>query len=112
MTIPSNPQEYIHRAAVDPEGNRVGKVSKVYLDDHTQQPAWFLVETGLFGMRDSFAPIHGSRLDGERVVLGVSKDQVKGAPNIDRDAHLSEAEEEALREYYRGYLGTAEGGQP
>ena len=112
MTTSPDPQEYIHRAAVDPEGNRIGKVSKVYLDDHTGQPLWVLVETGLFGTRDSFAPIHGSRIDGERVMLAVSKDQVKDAPNIDRDAHVSESEEDALRQYYSGHLGSAEGGQP
>jgi len=47
------------------------------------------VETGLFGTRQSFAPIHGSRFDDELVVLAVSKDQIKDAPNIDRDAHIS-----------------------
>ena len=39
-------------------------------------------------------------------MLAVSKDQVKDAPNIDRDAHISESEEDALRQYYRGHLGT------
>ena len=111
MTTPPDPQEYIHRAAVDPDGNRIGKVSKVYLNDHTGQPQWVLVETGLFGTRDSFAPIHGSRMDGELVVLAVSKEQVKDAPNIDRDTRISESEEDALRQYYSGNLGTAEGGQ-
>jgi hypothetical protein len=65
------------------------------------------VETGLFGTRQSFAPIHGSRFDGELVVLAVSKEQVKGAPNIDRDEQLSESEQDALRQYYSGYLDTA-----
>ncbi len=110
MTTPSEPNEYIHRAAVDPDDNRIGKVSKVYLDDNTGQPQWVLVETGLFGTRDSFAPIHGSRIDGERVVLAVSKEQVKDAPNIDKDAHISQSEEDTLRQYYSGYLGTPEGG--
>jgi uncharacterized protein YrrD len=104
MTTSPDSKEYIHRAAVDPDGNRIGKVSKVYLDDTTGQPQWVLVETGLFGTRDSFAPVHGSRIDGERVVLAVSKEQVKDAPNIDRDAHLSQSEEDTLRQYYRGYL--------
>jgi hypothetical protein len=40
-------------------------------------------------------------------VLAVSKDQVKDAPNIDWDAHISDGEQDALRQYYRGYLGTA-----
>jgi hypothetical protein len=108
MTTPQDPRQYIHRAAVDPEGNRIGKISQVYLDDQTGQPLWALVETGLFGTRNSFAPVHGSRFDGELVVLAVSKDQVKDAPNIDRDAHISESEQDALRQYYSGYLSTAE----
>ena len=111
MNTTPEPKEYIHRAAVDPDGNRIGKVSKVYLDDQTGQPQWILVETGLFGTRDSFAPVHGSRIDGERVVLAVSKDQVKDAPSIEKDAHISKSEEDTLRQYYGDYLGTAEEGQ-
>jgi PRC-barrel domain len=107
MTMPQDTEKYIRRAAVDAEGNRIGKVTKVYLDDQTGQPQWLLVETGLFGTRQSFAPVRGSRLDGEElVVLAVSKDQVKDAPNIDPDGHISQSEEDALREYYSDYLGT------
>ena len=108
MTTSQDPQQYIHRAAVDAEGNKIGKISKVYHDDQSGQPQWVLVETGLFGTRQSFAPIHGSRVDGELVVLAVSKDQVKDAPNIDQEAHLSESEEDTLRQHYSGYFGTAE----
>jgi len=107
MTAPQDPQQFIHRVAADAEGNRMGKVSKVYLDDRTGQPLWLLVETGLFGTRQSFAPIHGARLDGEVAVLAVSKDQVKDAPNIDEDGHVSDSDQDALRQYYSGYLGTA-----
>jgi hypothetical protein len=108
MTTPQDTPDYIHRAAVDPEGNRIGKISQVYNNDQTGQPLWVLVETGLFGTRQSFAPIHGSRLDGELVVLAVSKDQIKDAPNVDSDAHLSDSEQDALRQYYSGYLGTTQ----
>jgi hypothetical protein len=109
MTTPQDPQDYIHHVAVDAEGNRIGKITKVYHDDQGGQPLWVLVETGLFGTRQSFAPVHGARSDGEQlVVLAVSKDQVKDAPNIDSDAHISESEQDALRQYYSGYLGTAQ----
>jgi hypothetical protein len=37
----------------------------------------------------------------------VSKDQVKDAPNIDRDAHVDESDQDALRQYYSGSLGTS-----
>ena len=119
MTTPQDTERYIRRAAVDAEGNRIGKITKVYLDDQTGQPQWILVKTGLFGTRQSFAPIRGSRFDGEQlVILAVSKDQVKDAPNIAQDAHISQSEEDALRQYYSDHLGTAgqtsghaEGGQ-
>ena len=107
MTTPQDTEQYIRRAAVDAEGNRIGKITKVYRDEQTGQPQWLLVETGLLGTRQSFAPIHGSRLDGEQlVVLAVSKDQVKDAPDIDTDAHISESDQDALRQYYRDYLDT------
>ena len=102
MTTPQDTEQYIHRAAVDAEGNRIGKITKVYLDDQTGQPQWVLVETGLLGTQKSFVPIHGSRFDGELVVLAVSKDQVKDAPDIDEDAHISESDKDALRQHYRG----------
>ena len=108
MTTPHDPAQYIHRAAVDADGNRIGKISQVYLDDQTRQPLWVLVETGLFGTRQSYAPIHGSRFDDEVVVLAVSKDQIKDSPDIDRDEQLSEREQGALRQHYSAYLGTSE----
>jgi hypothetical protein len=109
VTTEQDAQQYIHRAAVDAEGNRFGKISQVYLDEKTGQPLWLMLETGLFGTRQSFAPIHGARLDGEQLaVLAVSKDQVKDSPNIDKDAQISDSEQDALRSYYRGYLGPAE----
>jgi hypothetical protein len=109
MTTSKDPRDYVRSVAVDAEGNRIGKITKVYHDDQTGQPLWVLVETGLIGTRQSFAPVHGSRFDGEQlVVLAVSKDQVKDAPNIDSDAHVSESEQDALRQYYSGHLGTAQ----
>jgi hypothetical protein len=108
MTSSQDPPDYIHRAAVDAEGNRIGKISQVYLDERTGQPQWVLVETGLFGTRQSFAPIRGSKLDGELVVLAVSKNQVKDAPDIDSGKQLNDDDQEALRQHYSGYPGSAE----
>ena len=107
MTATHDPQQYIHRAAVDTEGSRVGKISQVYFDEQTGQPLWVLVETGLFGTRLSFAPILGSTLDDQVVVLAVTKDQIKDAPNIEKDSQLSASEQDALRRHYSGYLDTA-----
>ena len=44
----------------------------------------------------------GTSFDGELVVLAVSKDQVKDAPNVESGEGLSDSEQEALRQYYSG----------
>ena len=85
MTSPNDAQQYIGRNAVDLEGNKVGQIGQVYLDDRTGQPLWVTVSTGLFGNRQSFAPISGSAFDGDDVRLAVSKDTIKDAPNVDDD---------------------------
>jgi len=110
MTTPSDAQQFIGRTAVDPEGSKVGKISQVYLDDATGEPIWVTVTTGLFGTRESFAPLYGAGFDGEDVRLAVTKDQVKDAPGVDADEHLGGDEEQSLYQYYAGHLGTGEGG--
>ena len=62
---------------------------------------WVTVATGMFGTRQSFAPIYGSRVVGDQVVLAVFKDQIKDAPNIDDDGHVSPSEQDALYQHYR-----------
>jgi hypothetical protein len=100
-TNPTDVQNLIGRTAVDHEGNKIGKVGQVYLDDQTSQPQWVTISTGLFGNKESFAPIAGSSYDGDNLVLAVTKDQVKGAPNLDADGHLLGAEFNA--EIQRGH---------
>ena len=44
------------RTLVDRDGNRIGSIDAIYLDDQTGQPEWALVNTGLFGTKSSFVP--------------------------------------------------------
>ena len=39
------------------QGDKIGKVAQVYLDDQTGQPEWVTVRTGLFGTKESFVPL-------------------------------------------------------
>ena len=110
MTTPQDAQQFIGRTALDSEGSKIGKIGQVYLDERTGSPLWITVATGFFGTRQSFAPIHGSRLDGDRVRLAVSGDLVKDAPNIDDDGHIGASEQDALYRHYAGYLGSGQTG--
>ncbi|WP_329308074.1 PRC and DUF2382 domain-containing protein [Streptomyces microflavus] len=84
----------------DNEGEKVGSVGRVYVDDVTGKPDWVTVKTGMFGMKESFVPLAGARRVGSDLHVSHSKDTVKEAPRVDADAHLSVAEEEELYRHY------------
>ena len=86
--------------AYDADGDKIGKVEQVFLDDNSGEPTFLTVNTGLFGSKESFVPVKDVRQDGDRVVLPYQKDVVKDAPKVDADQHLSPAEEEELYRYY------------
>jgi uncharacterized protein (TIGR02271 family) len=105
MTTSQDPQAFIGLTAVDTEGTKIGKVGQLYLDDETGQPVWVTISTGLFGTKESFAPLYGSQASGDSLQLAVSKDMVKDAPSVDTDGHISGAESDELLTYYAGHLG-------
>jgi uncharacterized protein (TIGR02271 family) len=91
----------------DESGEKIGSAAEVYLDDETGQPEWVTVRTGLFGTKESFVPIREADLTDDGVRVPVSKTQVKDAPKIDTDGHLSPQEEQELYRYYGMGSGTA-----
>ncbi|MFD4029721.1 PRC and DUF2382 domain-containing protein [Streptomyces sp. NPDC058637] len=84
----------------DSDGEKVGSVGRVYVDDDTGKPDWITVKTGMFGMKESFVPLAGARRVGSDLHVSHTKDRVKDAPRVDADAHLSVAEEEELYRHY------------
>ena len=93
----------------DSSGDKIGSAAEVYLDDETGQPEWVTVRTGLFGTKESFVPIRDADLTDDGVRVPVSKAQVKDAPKIDTDGHLSPQEEQELYRYYGMGSGTDTG---
>jgi uncharacterized protein (TIGR02271 family) len=88
------------RTLVDRDGSRIGRIDAIYLDDHTGQPEWALVTTGLFGTKASFVPLAQATQTDQDVRVPYDKQLVKDAPRIDPDGQLSEAEERQLWRHY------------
>jgi uncharacterized protein (TIGR02271 family) len=88
------------RTMLDRDGDRIGTIEAIYLDDQTGQPEWALVNTGLFGIKSSFVPLAQATQTGADVRVPYDKQLVKDAPRIDPDQHLSEAEEQQLWRHY------------
>ncbi|MDT5120442.1 MAG: hypothetical protein QOE30_6181 [Mycobacterium sp.] len=99
------PERLIGSVALDPSGNKIGKIGQVYFDSITDQPSWITVSTGLLG-KQNFAPLAGARPSDEGLVLPVDKNTIKDAPDVEDDGQLQPQEEQALYDYYASYLGT------
>lgn len=103
--------EIFDAIAVDQQGNKIGAIGQVYLDDHTGEPTWVSVKTGLFGLKETFAPLHNSVLADGKLRLPYSAEKVKDAPRVDPDMHLDAAEEAELYRYYSIHAVVAGDGQ-
>lgn len=92
---------------VDQEGEKVGSLDKVYLDNATGDPAWVTVRTGWFGGRRAFCPLSNAEIVGHQIRVPYPVAMIKGAPEIQVDRHLTEDEEEQLYDYYSADEGPA-----
>jgi uncharacterized protein (TIGR02271 family) len=85
---------------VDNDGDKIGKIEEIYLDQETNEPEWAVVTTGLFGTKQTFVPIGGASATGDAVRVPFEKSQVKDAPHVDPDGSLSPEEERQLYQHY------------
>lgn len=93
----------------DPDGDKIGTVKQVYLDDADGHPLFVSVATGLFGTSESFVPLEGADLVGDELHVRYGKEQVKDAPRIDADGSLTEDEQDTLFRHYGLAGGTTAG---
>ena len=100
MTDVQDLSAWIDRTLVDDTGDKIGKVVTFYIDEQTEQPQWIAVTTGLLGNRISFVPLQGATAHGDELRVPFSKAQVKDAPNVEPDGHLSPDEEAMLYRHY------------
>jgi sporulation protein YlmC with PRC-barrel domain len=114
MTQVSEAYEWRARTMVDAQGEKLGKIEQIYLDQQSGRPEWALVNTGLFGTKSSFVPLAGASASAKEIRVDVDRDRVKDAPQVDPDEELSQQEEAELFRHYgvpydEGGTVTAEG---
>ncbi|MEH0110107.1 DUF2382 domain-containing protein [Tersicoccus sp. MR15.9] len=85
---------------IDQDGDKIGDVGQVYVDDATGDPSWVTVRTGLFGTKETFIPLDRAQSDANGLRVPYEKKFVKDAPNMDEDEHLSPEQEAELYRYY------------
>ena len=81
------------------EGEKVGNVAAVFLDEQTQQPEWLAVEKGILGAKQMLVPVAEAVLRGDEILVPHSEVQIEGAPAPEgRD--VSQTTERALARHY------------
>jgi hypothetical protein len=88
------------RTVVDRDGEKLGKLGDLYLDEATDRPAWAGVRTGLFGRHESILPLDGLIERDDELVAPYPAQLVRDAPSIDPDTALDPADEERLATHY------------
>ncbi|MFK0132370.1 DUF2382 domain-containing protein [Streptomyces rubiginosohelvolus] len=84
----------------DQEGEKVGSIGQVFVDDTSQRPDWVTVPTGLFGTKETFVPLAGAQVRGLELHVPFTKDVIKDAPRVDADEHLATEQERHLYAHY------------
>jgi len=103
----SDPAQLMGVTVNGSDGEKIGKVEEVYLDEHTDKMEWAAVKTGMFGGHVSLVPLADAELDGGTLRVPYGKDQVKDAPHQDPDRELSSEQEAQIFEHY----GVSYGGE-
>ncbi|WIB66362.1 PRC and DUF2382 domain-containing protein [Curtobacterium sp. MCBD17_035] len=95
---------------IDRDGDKVGTVKQVYVDQNDGHPLFASVSTGLFGTSESFVPLENADYSSGTLTVGYDKAKIKDAPRVDADGQLGIDEENTLFSYYgiTGGTGTTD----
>lgn len=98
-------EDLANATAYDVDGDKVGGVKDVYVNDTTGQPDFVSVNHGLFGGGDSIVPLRGHTLKDGELRLAFPKERIEDAPDLDENGHLTTEDQEAFYRHY-GLEGT------
>ena len=98
-------EDLANATAYDVDGDKIGSVKDVYVNDNSGQPDFVSVSHGLFGAGDSIVPLRGHNLRDGELHLAFPKDRIKDAPDLDENGHLTNEDQQAFYRHY-GLEGT------
>ena len=100
------------------DGDKIGSLEELFVDEQTGKPEWLGVGTGMLGTKRVLVPITGMTPSDGGFRVPYSKDQVKETPDIDDDEISQETEAQLYAHYGLDYsedrsdTGLPAGGRP
>jgi len=93
--------EWLGKALVDCDGERIGKLQEVYVDVETDQPQFGTVKEGFLDRHLTFVPLAGAEVGPDELRVTVAKARVRSAPDLDLSGQeMSQADESALYHHF------------
>lgn len=94
-------KDLFNKTAYDVNGDKLGSVKEVFVDDNSGQPTFVEVSHGLFGTSESIVPMRGHKFAGEDdLILAFDKERIKDAPSVDTDKALSANDQNEIFRHY------------
>jgi uncharacterized protein (TIGR02271 family) len=101
MTAANLDPEVLRQSTVEGmDGENIGRVGQVYLDNETGEPNWVTVKTGWFGTSESFVPLDAATVESDTIRVPYDKDRIKDAPHYEAGVPLTESDEQELYSHY------------
>src|SRR5947209_1746136 len=95
---------------LDKDGTKLGKLDDVYYDAESDDPAFVSVKSGLIGRHLKLVPLTGATAGRSHVRVVLSRDALKGAPEIEPGTEITvDQEAETYPAYGLDYDRTATG---
>src|SRR5215211_116009 len=82
------------RTVCDRDGDELGTLSALYLDNETRLPAWAGVKRGRLRKSETIVPLGDATEVGDALQIPYDRAQFDDAPDIDHDVALTGSEEE------------------
>jgi uncharacterized protein YrrD len=96
-----NVADWHGKMLIDLNGEKIGKLQDVYVDVETDVPQFATVKEGMIGRHLTFVPLGGIQVGPDELVVVVTKDQVRSAPDIEMHGEeLSQADESRLYHHF------------
>jgi PRC-barrel domain len=100
MAEVGNLADWRGKQLVDCDGDKIGKLEDVYVDVETDEPVFGTVKEGFIGRHLTFVPLQGAVASPDGLQVGVSKEQVQDAPNIEPEGELEQRDESELYHHF------------
>lgn len=89
------------RAVVDPDGERIGQIEQIWVDNLNRLPEWALVKMGRSRGRLRYVSLRAAEIREQDVVVAYPRDHVEDAPDFDPGTATPRDEHDLYRHYGR-----------